>query len=104
VKGCTKNQTRSKKYFTLYPSSVAAAGSTESGERDALINLRAERNAGWALGIGLFSLVGHILVVSATEAPEPMGTMVIAIWILFALTVSEFVKLASQSWYYRADV
>jgi len=87
----------------VYQSIIAAKGSAESDERDALINLRAERNSGWALGIGLFWLVGHIVATSAVDAVEPMGALLIAVWILFALTVSEFAKLASQVWYYRAD-
>ena len=87
----------------VYHSIVAAKGSAESDERDALINLWAERNSGWVLAIGLFWLVGHIVAASAVDASKPMGTMLIAVWILFALTVSEFAKLASQVWYYRAD-
>jgi len=87
----------------VYQSIIAAKGSAESDERDALINLRAERNSGWALAIGLFWLVGHIVAMSAFDATEPMGAMLIAVWILFALTVSEFAKLASQIWYYRVD-
>ncbi len=85
----------------IYQSIVAGTGSVESDERDALINLRAERNSGWVLAIGLFWLVGHIIVMSAANVPEPMGAMLIAVWILFTLVVSEFAKLASQIWYYR---
>ena len=87
----------------VYQSIIAATGSAESDERDALINLRAERNFGWVLTIGLFSLIGRIVVVTAVAVPEPMGGMLIAVWILFTLTVSEFAKLASQIWYYRVD-
>jgi len=87
----------------VYHSIVAAKGSTESDERDALINLWAERNSGWALAIGLFWLVGHIVAASAVDAAEPMDGLLIAIWILVTLTVSEFAKLASQVWYYRVD-
>ena len=87
----------------VYHSIVAAKGSAESDERDALINLWAERNSGWVLAIGLFWLVGHIVAASAVGAREPIGAMLIAVWILFTLTVSEFAKLASQIWYYRLD-
>lgn len=87
----------------IYQSVIATTGSAESDERDALINLRAERNSGWVLAIGLFWLVGHIFAASAVEVPEPMGGMLIAVWILFTLTVSEFSKLSSQVWYYRVD-
>lgn len=87
----------------IYQSLIAATGPAESDERDAMINLRSERNSGWVLAIGLFWLVGHIVAVSSIDVSEPMGTMLIAVWILFTLTVSEFAKLASQIWYYRAD-
>jgi len=87
----------------LYHSVIASRGSADSDERDALISLRAERNSGWVLAIGLFWLVGHIVTVSAVDVPEKMGAMLIAVWILFTLTVSEFAKLGSQLWYYRVD-
>jgi len=87
----------------VYQSLIAVTASVESDERDAQINLRAERNSGWVLAIGLFWLVGHIVAASALDTPRPMGALLIAVWILFTLTVSEFAKLASQVWYYRVD-
>ncbi|MGI9248641.1 MAG: hypothetical protein ACR2QI_06470 [Woeseiaceae bacterium] len=87
----------------VYHSMVVNKGPVDSDERDALINLRAERNSGWVLAIGLFWLVGHIVAASAVDSSEPMGAMLVAVWILFTLTVSEFAKLASQVWYYRVD-
>lgn len=75
---------------------------TESDERDLLIDLKAERNAGLILGFGLFWLVGHIIarsMLGAYPVPKPLE---IAVWILVALTVAEIAKLVSQIWYYRA--
>lgn len=86
----------------IYHSIIAVTGSSSTDERDALINLKAERIAGFVLGIGLFSLVARIIAVDALEWVETMGALTIAVWILFTLTVSEFAKLASQVWYYRA--
>ena len=63
-----------------------------------LINLKAERIAGYVLGIGLFWLVGHIV---AIEGTTEIGTLTIAVWILFTITVSEIGKLSSQIIYYR---
>jgi len=87
----------------IYHLIIAATGSTSTDERDALINLKAERIAGFVLGIGLFSLVARIIAVEALDWVETMGALTIAVWILFALTISEISKLASQVWYYRAN-
>ena len=65
--------------------------------------MRAERNAAFVLWTGLFCLVGYIIGASAAGKLEPLSTLEIAVWILFALTMSELAKLASQVWYYRAD-
>ncbi len=70
-------------------------------ERDALIDLKAERNGGFALGLGLFWLVGFIVIQTVVQAYAVPGAMEIAVYILLALTASEVVKLASQLWYYR---
>ena len=85
----------------IYQSVIAAADGGASDERDALINLKAERIAGYVLGIALFSLVGHIIAVEAFEVAETMTALTIAVWILFTLTVSEVAKLISQVAYYR---
>ena len=54
-----------------------------------------------ALGIALFALVGRILATSAMPELGPMPSLVIAVWILLALTVSELSKVLWQIWYYR---
>lgn len=84
---------------------VIAAGSGERAkdERDRLFDLKAERNAGLVLGVGLFWLVGHIVATHSIPDKAPVGGLSIAVWILFVLTVSEGAKLISQIWYYRAD-
>lgn len=74
---------------------------TGSDERDALIDLKAERNGGFALGFGLFWLVGFIVIQSVMKAYAVPGAMEIVVYILLALTASEIVKLLSQLWYYR---
>ena len=83
---------------------AALSRDTGSDERDALIDLKAERNAGFALGLGLFWLVGHIVSGSVVRVDGVPGAMTIAIYILLALTASEIVKLMSQLWYYRVGV
>ncbi len=77
---------------------------TASDERDALIDLKAERNGGLALGIGLFWLVGHIVAQSVLKAYAVPAAMEIVVYILLALTASEVVKLMSQLWYYRVGL
>ena len=98
-------------FEAIYHTIIAAAGGTRSDERDAHIKMRAERNAAFVLWTGLFWLVGYILATSAADAItssvfgalEPLSPLEIVVWILFALTVSELAKLASQVWYYRVD-
>ncbi|MDH3576493.1 MAG: hypothetical protein OEO71_01575 [Gammaproteobacteria bacterium] len=88
----------------IYHVIIASRGGDMKDERDDFVNLKAERIAGFVLGIGLFTLVGRIIAVEAIEALTPVETMTaltIAIWILFALTVSEVAKLISQIAYYR---
>ena len=85
----------------IYHAVIAVEGRTESDERDALISLKAERLAGWVLGFGLFWLVGHIIVGPIFSQEPPITVMTVGVWILFALTFSEFSKLATQIWLYR---
>jgi len=89
----------------IYHAFVAGLSGRAAGdERDALIDLKAERNGGFALGFGLVWLVGDIVtrsVVAAATVPEAME---IAVYILLALTASEVARLLSQLWYYRVGV
>ena len=82
----------------------ASSRAHESDERDALISLRADRNAGFVLGFTLFWIIGLIMFRSMRPDLSPPEAFMIAIYILLALTVSEAAKLVSQIWYYRAGV
>ncbi|MEM7433039.1 MAG: hypothetical protein AAF351_14050 [Pseudomonadota bacterium] len=80
---------------------VIVAGGDESDERDKLIELKAERNAGFALGFVLFVLVGHIVLNEVFAAREQLTALLIAVYVIAAITFSEIVKLLSQIGYYR---
>ena len=89
----------------VYHAFIAALSrDVDSDERDALIDLKAERNGGFALGFGLFWLVGFIVIQSVVQAYPVPAAMEIAVYILLTLTVSEIVKLMSQLWYSRVGV
>jgi len=87
---------------TIYHIVIAVTGSTHTDERDVLIELKAERNGGFALGVALFLLVGHIVQQNIMLAGQGPGALTIVIYIIAALTWSEVAKLTSQIWYYRA--
>ncbi len=83
---------------------AAGSGELDSDERDVLIDLKAERNSGIVLGLGLFWLIGFIIlqsIVGAYPVPQPLE---IVVWIMLAITVAEIAKLFSQIWYYRVGV
>ena len=88
-------------YYAVIAGASGSDGSMD--ERDVMIDMRSERNASYVLGIGLFSLVGHIIATHSLAGEEVIGGLTIAVWILFALTASEVAKLIFQIWYYRAD-
>lgn len=86
----------------IYHAFIAVSSRTvEKDERDVLFDLKSERNAGYVLGIGLFTLVGHIIATHSIDDRAPVGGLTIAVWVLLALTVSEIAKLVSQICYYR---
>ncbi len=88
-------------FEAVYHGVIAVHGGDETDERDRLIDMRAERNAGFVLGIALFALVGRIFATTALPELAPMSPLEIAVWILLALTVSELSKVLWQIWYYR---
>ena len=81
-----------------------SSGGDQADERDVLIDLKAERNAGFVLGLALFLLVGYITAQSTMAAYPVPPPLEIAVWVLLTLAVSEVAKLASQIWYYRTGV
>lgn len=88
-------------FEAVYHAVIAANGGEATDERDQLFNIKAERNAGFVLGIALFALVGHIFATTAVPELGTMTPLVIAVWILFAITISEISKVLWQLWYYR---
>ena len=88
----------------IYHAVIAASSGSDGSmdERDVLISMRAERNSGYVLAVGLFWLVGHIIATHSMEGREPIGALTIAVWVIAAITVSEIAKLLFQIWYYRA--
>ena len=88
----------------VYHIIIAIPGGDEADERDALIDLKAERNAGFVLGFSLFVLVGHIIVVSIVPHAPELSVLLVGVYIIAALTLSEVAKLVSQIWYYRAGI
>lgn len=88
-------------FEAVYHAIIAASGGDEADERDRMIDRTAERNAGFVLGIALFILVGRIFATTAVPEVGSMTPLVIGIWILFAITVSELSKVLWQIWYYR---
>jgi hypothetical protein len=87
----------------IYHSVIAASapGQVEEDERDKLIDLKAERLAGFALGFALFWIIGRIVVTTVRpEFPEP-SVLLVAVWLLAALTASEIVKLLTVIAHYR---
>lgn len=86
----------------LYHALISAPpGEHRKDERDTLLDLKSERIASYALGAGLFSLIGHVIVTHSIGGHEPIGALSVAVWVLFLITVSEVVKLMVQIWYYR---
>ena len=90
-------------FEAVYHAVIAPHGGDVEDERDRLFDLKAERNAGFVLGIALFILVGRILATTTVPELGAMTPLVIAVWILFAITVSEISKVLWQIWYYRTS-
>ena len=88
----------------IYHIIIVIPGGDESDERDQLIDLKAERNGGLVLGLTLFLLVGHIITQNVLAAGSGPSALLIAVYIIAAITASEVAKLASQIWFYRAGI
>lgn len=88
----------------IYHTIIAAASPKDadtSDERDHLIELKSDRNAGWLLGFGLFWLIGWILIRNVLDAASTPPPLEIAVYLMLAITVAEIGKFASQIFYYR---
>lgn len=84
--------------------SIAASSSNEhdADERDRHISLRADRNAGCVLAVGVVIIVAQITLSSLTPRAPQLGSIdLVAVYLLLALTASEASKLLWQIWYYR---
>ena len=91
-------------FEVIYHTVIAVSAPREANlrdERDRVIDLRAERNASFALGASLFILIWHVLANAAQDVDRTPGALTIVVWIMLAITASEVVKLASQIWAYR---
>ena len=89
-------------FEVIYHAVIAGGGGDEADERDRLFDMKAERNAGIVLGVALFLLVGRILAITAVPELGTMTPLVIAVWIILAITISEISKVLWQIWYYRS--
>jgi hypothetical protein len=68
----------------------------ESDERDRLIVWRAESNAGWVLGMGVFAALAGLIM--------SINNVWVAHVLLLSLFLSEMAKLIFQIVYYRRGV
>lgn len=84
---------------------IIAVGSRhelEEDERDRLIDLKAERLGGFALGFGLVWIVARIIATTGIPKLAEPSVLLVAVWLLAALTASEVVKLTAVIFHYRA--
>ncbi len=80
---------------------VSSPKNVDEDERDRLIELKAERLGGFALGFLLFWIVGRIIVTTVAAEAHGPDVLMVAVWLLGAITVSEVVKLSAVIAYYR---
>jgi hypothetical protein len=90
-------------FEAVYHAVIAVSDGDETDERDRYIDMKAERNSGFVLGIALFALVGHIFATTAVPELGAMTPLLVAVWILFAITIAEISKVLWQLWYYRTS-
>ncbi len=89
----------------VYHSIIAArSGAESSDERDKEFNLKAERLSGYVLAIGIVLITAHIIIRSTVAgAPSAPSSLLVSVYLMLALTVSELSKLVTQIWYYRVE-
>ena len=67
-------------------------------------NLKANSLSGYVLAIGIVLITGHILIRSVVAgAPSVPSSLLVSVYLMLALTVSEASKLVTQIWYYRVN-
>lgn len=83
--------------------SIITAASKETGtdERDAFIGMKADKWAGYVLGFGVCWIIGVIVIRDLVPSAQPPSSVLISVYLLMALTISEASKLLLQIWYYR---
>lgn len=81
-----------------------SARNHESDERDAMINLKAERVSGYVLGFGVVWIAGAAFLQNTVSgAPAAPSSTMMSIYLFLALTVSEASKRLLQIWFYRSE-
>jgi hypothetical protein len=81
-----------------------SARNRESDERDAMINMKADRIAGYVLGFGVVWIAGTAFIQNAVPwAPAAPSSTMMSIYLFLALTVSEASKCLLQIWFYRSE-
>jgi len=77
----------------------------ETDERDAMISLKADRYAGYVLAFGVSWIIGLIILRSTVPyVPLEQSGILVAIYLLLAMTVSEAAKFIAQLWFYRVGI
>ena len=83
---------------------VMSARNHESDERDAMINMKADRISGYVLGFGVVWIAGSAFIRDAVPwAPAAPSSTMMSIYLFLALTVSEAFKCLLQIWFYRSE-
>lgn len=86
----------------VFHSATTMPKDREADERDAMIGLKADRYAGYVLAIGVALIIGQIVLRDAVPyAPQQQPIVLVAIYLMLAMTVSEASKPIAQIWFYR---
>lgn len=81
-----------------------SARNKESDERDAMINMKADRISGYVLGFGVVWIAGAAFIQDAVPwAPAAPSSTMMSIYLFLALAVSEASKCLLQIWFYRSE-
>ncbi len=80
---------------------VAISKDTGKDERDVFISTKADKWAGYVLGFGVCWIIGLIVVRDLVPSVQPPSSVLVSVYLLMALTISEASKILLQIWYYR---